>query len=90
VTPPFPYSPNPFKTGHLAKTYTKTYTVAHALERKAQRFKMLPLAVKHLKSVARKGVRLRVPVPALVIPETYADGGTRARRPHPATVLKLP
>jgi len=38
--------------GHLAKTYTKTYTVTHALERKAQRFKKLPLAVKHLKSVA--------------------------------------
>ena len=33
--------------GHLAKTYTKTYTVTHALERKAQRFKKLPLAVKH-------------------------------------------
>ena len=49
MTPPFPRSPNPFKTGPLAKTYTKTYTVTHAVEGNAQRFKKLPLAVKHLK-----------------------------------------
>src|SRR5438876_7890161 len=47
------------------------------------------LTAKHLKSVTRKGVWVRLPLPALVIPATYADGGTRARRPHPPTVLKL-
>jgi len=52
VTPPFPHSTNPFKTGPLAETYTKTYTVAPSVEGKAHRFKKLPLTVKHLKSVA--------------------------------------
>ena len=51
--------------GHLAKTYTAACTVPRAVAGKAQRFQRLALGVRHLKSAARKGVRVRIPVPAL-------------------------
>src|SRR5205823_7437614 len=86
----FPRSPNPFKTGPLAKTYTKTYTVTHAVEGNAQRFKKLPLAVKHLKvrgglGFSENGSRHRLnngagpPAP----PRTRSqERGGRCRRPY--------
>src|SRR5437867_12477045 len=52
----------------MGKTYTEAYTVAHAVGGKAQRFKKLSLAVKHLKSPGREAVRVRIPLPALSAP----------------------
>ena len=73
----------------LAKTYTKAYTVTHSAGGKARRFNRLRLAVKHLKSAARKGVRVRVPVPALARSRGWLDGAHTLPPSRPPTVLRL-
>src|SRR2546422_750306 len=51
----------------------------------AKRIKWLRLTAKHLKSVTRKGVWVRLPLPALVIPATYGEVVARDRAACPRT-----
>jgi hypothetical protein len=53
----------PHNTKHLAETYTNSYTLSHTTRESACEIMMLALPAKHLKSVARKGVGVRVSLP---------------------------
>ena len=51
----------------------------------AKRIEWLRLTAKHLKSVTRKGVWVRLPLPALVIPVIYGEAVARDRPTCPRT-----